>query len=193
VDDGAFVGGDGVGSVVEGGADVVDGGLAGFDVEGCGFEEDVGLGFREPVADVSFSLSFRLFGGRGARAACFDWVEAVGIRDPAQAAGGDAGEAEGDAVAIAQFLGTIFEEADQGPVDVAEAEEAEVVGADWVPRAGAKARWIFMAADAALKRRSSTGAVCTDLRAICWLLSAFSGQECPPHKKPSPSPWCVRV
>jgi phage terminase large subunit-like protein len=46
VDDGAFVGGDGVGSVVEGGADVVDGGLAGFDVEGCSFEEDVGLGFR---------------------------------------------------------------------------------------------------------------------------------------------------
>ena len=28
VDDGAFVGGDGVGSVLEGGADVVDGGLA---------------------------------------------------------------------------------------------------------------------------------------------------------------------
>jgi hypothetical protein len=46
VDDGAFVGGDGVGSVLEGGADVVDGGLAGFDVEGRGFEEDVGLGFR---------------------------------------------------------------------------------------------------------------------------------------------------
>jgi hypothetical protein len=33
-------------------------------------------------------------------------------------------------VAIAQFLGAIFEEADQGPVDVAEAEEAEVVGTD---------------------------------------------------------------
>jgi hypothetical protein len=32
VDDGSFVGGDGVGSVLEGGADVVDGGLAGFDV-----------------------------------------------------------------------------------------------------------------------------------------------------------------
>jgi hypothetical protein len=45
VDDRAFVGGDGVGSVVEGGTDVVDGGLAVLDVEGCGFEEDVGLGF----------------------------------------------------------------------------------------------------------------------------------------------------
>ena len=45
MDDGAFVGGDGMGSVVESGAYVVDGGLAGFDVEGGGFEENVGLGF----------------------------------------------------------------------------------------------------------------------------------------------------
>jgi hypothetical protein len=45
VDDGAFVGSDGVGSVIEGGADVVDGGLAVLDVEGGGFEEDSGLGF----------------------------------------------------------------------------------------------------------------------------------------------------
>ena len=52
VDDGAFVGGDGVGSVLEGGADVVDGGLAVFHVEGGGFEEDVGVGGGEPVADV---------------------------------------------------------------------------------------------------------------------------------------------
>ena len=44
MDDGAFVGGDGVGSVLEGGADVVDGGLAGLHVEGGGFEEDVGAG-----------------------------------------------------------------------------------------------------------------------------------------------------
>ena len=44
VDDGAFVGGDGVGSVVECGADVVDGGLAVCHVEGRGFEEDVGAG-----------------------------------------------------------------------------------------------------------------------------------------------------
>jgi len=44
VDDRAFVGGDGVGSLIEGGADVVDGRLAVLDVEGCGFEEDIGLG-----------------------------------------------------------------------------------------------------------------------------------------------------
>ena len=33
-------------------------------------------------------------------------------------------------MAGAEFLRAVFEEADQGPVDVAEAEEAEVVGAD---------------------------------------------------------------
>ena len=38
VDDGAFVGSDGVGSMIEGGADVVNGGLAGFNVEGSRFE-----------------------------------------------------------------------------------------------------------------------------------------------------------
>ena len=52
VDEGSFVGGDGVGAVGEGGADVVDGGLPGGDVEGGGFEEDVGLGIEEPVVDV---------------------------------------------------------------------------------------------------------------------------------------------
>ena len=55
-------------------------------------------------------------------------IQTIRVGDPTQAAGGDAGELEGDAVAIAQFLGAIFEKANQGPVDVAEAEEAEVVG-----------------------------------------------------------------
>ena len=71
VDDGAFVGGDGVGSVLEGGADVVDGGLAGFDVEGRGFEEDVGAGGGEPVADVGGHLRMdasRLLSGQASPA-----------------------------------------------------------------------------------------------------------------------------
>ena len=52
MDNRAFVGGDGVGSVLECGADVIDGGLAGFDIEGCGFEEDIGAGCLQPVADI---------------------------------------------------------------------------------------------------------------------------------------------
>ena len=44
MDDGAFVGRDGVGSMLERGADVIDGWLAGLDVEGGGFEENVSTG-----------------------------------------------------------------------------------------------------------------------------------------------------
>ena len=44
VNDGAFVGGDGVGSVLQRCTDVIDCGLAGFDVEGGGFEQNVGMG-----------------------------------------------------------------------------------------------------------------------------------------------------
>jgi hypothetical protein len=39
---------------------------------------------------------------------------------------------EGNAVPLAQFLRAIFEEPDEGPIDVAEAEEAEVKGADGI-------------------------------------------------------------
>jgi hypothetical protein len=71
VDDWSFIGGDGVGSVVEGGADMVDGGLAGFDVERRGFEENIGASGGEPVANVcqlsrsSGSLGVLGLSGRG--------------------------------------------------------------------------------------------------------------------------------
>jgi hypothetical protein len=57
-------------------------------------------------------------------------IQTVRVGDPTQPAGGDAGEAVGDAVAIPQLLDAVFEEADKSPVDVAEAEEAEIVGTD---------------------------------------------------------------
>ena len=121
VDDGSFVGGDGVGPVLEGGADVVDGGLAVFHVQGCSFEEDVGFGGGEPFADVR-QLRIRLQDSLG--------IQTIRGGDPAKASGGDAGDAVGDAVAGAEFFGAVFEEADESPVNVAEAEEAEVVGVD---------------------------------------------------------------
>jgi len=52
VDDCPFVGGDGVGSVLESGADVIDGRVAVLDVERCGFEQDVCFGGVEPGANV---------------------------------------------------------------------------------------------------------------------------------------------
>jgi hypothetical protein len=163
VNDGAFVGGDGVGSVLEGGADVVDGGLAIFHVERCGFEEDVGLGGGEPgadVVDVSGLAGERgrircwHFAGKSARATLVR-VDSGRVGNPAQAAGGDSGDAAGDAVAIAEFLRAVFEEADERPVDIAEAEEAEVVGGDGFLAPGLSPI-DFTNGDAALKRRSST-------------------------------------
>jgi hypothetical protein len=107
VDDGAFVGGDGVGSVVEGGADVLDGGLSSLDVEGCGFEKNVGAGGGEPGVDgVGFRVSW---GGRSCpptvgnriRIKIEDrgGIKAVLVGDPAQTSRGDAGDAIVDAVA----------------------------------------------------------------------------------------------
>jgi hypothetical protein len=110
---------------------VVDGGLAILHIERCPFEEEVGLGRCEPIADVS--------GGRVATqnriglqllATQSSQVEAVRIGEPAQASRGDAGNAEGDAVAVAEFGFEVCEQAGQRPVDVTEAEEAEIVGAD---------------------------------------------------------------
>jgi len=46
-------------------------------------------------------------------------------------------------VALAEFLRAVFEEANERPVDIAEAEEAEVEWADYVPRTGAEARFLF--------------------------------------------------
>jgi len=111
VDDGALVRGDGVSSVVESGADVVDGGLAILDAEGGGFEENVGLGGGEPGTNVGIRIVTRHFAGGGARATLFG-IEAVWIGEPAQTAGGDAGDAEGDAVAVAEFGGAVLEETD---------------------------------------------------------------------------------
>ena len=150
VDDGAFVGGDGVGSVLEGGADVVDGGLAVGHVQGCGFEEDIGAGGGEPGTGVARDflagsqgrIRCRHFAGRSARAT-FVQIDSGGVGDPAQVARGDSGDAVGDAVALAEFLRAVFEQTDERPVDVAEAEKAEVVSADRFLARGLEARLIY--------------------------------------------------
>jgi hypothetical protein len=146
-----------MGSVDERSANVVDGGLAGFDVEGCGLEEDVGASGGEPGVRLSGRSRFliririgtselvpfpararvwgsgdlRLFAGESARAPFFR-VEAVGVGDPPEAAGSNAGDAVRDPVLAAELMGAVGEQADERAVDVAESEEAEVEGADLV-------------------------------------------------------------
>ena len=77
VDDGAFVGGDGVGSVLECGADVGYGGFAVFHVQRGGFEEDVSVRGGEPFADVLGS------GLAGAKIRVR--IQAICVGDPAHA------------------------------------------------------------------------------------------------------------
>ena len=64
------------------------------------------------------------------------YIQAVGIGDPAEAPGCDSSDAEGDSVAFAEFVFTVLEQLGEGAVDVAEAEEAEVVGLNVFPRRG---------------------------------------------------------
>ena len=64
---------------------------------------------------------WREFAGESARARY-----PLRIGDPAQAAGCDAGDLEGDAVAVTEFGGAVFEQLHERAVDVAEAEKAEV-------------------------------------------------------------------
>jgi hypothetical protein len=94
---------------------VGDGGLAILHVQGRGFEEDVGLGGGEPGVDV-WRRSIR-FASRGRECPpdtsfFATYFDAVGIGDPTEASGGDAGDAVGDAVAIAQLVGAVFQETD---------------------------------------------------------------------------------
>src|SRR6202140_4895022 len=117
--------------MLEGGTDVVDGGLAFFWFERCGFEENVGASLREPFANsCGFRFRFPAFRGRGRPRHTSLGIKASWICVPAQAAGGDSGDAESDAVAIAEFGFAVGEQADERSVDVAEAEKAEVVSSD---------------------------------------------------------------
>jgi hypothetical protein len=63
-------------------------------------------------------------------------IQTVGVGDPSQASGCDSGDAEINSVALAQFMLAIMQQLDQRAVDVAEAQEAEVVGMNACPRAG---------------------------------------------------------
>jgi hypothetical protein len=82
-------------------------------------------------------------------------IEAIRVGDPSQAAGCDSGDAKGDSVAGAEFGCAVAQEFDEGAVNVAEAEEAEIVGMDARP-SGAKARSLLVLY-AALKRRFHGG------------------------------------
>ena len=85
---------------------MIDGGLAVLNVERSGFEENIGLGGFEPGADIVRSTALLIRTDAWVGQECpshTGWIQAVGIGEPAEAAGGDAGDAEGDVVASPEF------------------------------------------------------------------------------------------
>ena len=75
--------------------------------------------------NVGVRESFRQVEGEAARAR-----QAIGIGDPAQSAGGNSGDAERDAVTLAQLRRAVFKQPDESPIDVAKSQKAEIVIAD---------------------------------------------------------------
>jgi hypothetical protein len=111
---------------------VVDGGLSVLNVEGRGFEKDFGAGCSQPGMDImwrGYSCT-RAVGRTRSQGKRRCGIDSVRIRNPTQSARSDSRNAEVDFVADMEFLSAVFKQADQRTVDVAEAEEAEVVNVD---------------------------------------------------------------
>src|SRR6267378_4067810 len=129
MDDWAFVGCYRVGSAFERGADVIDGWLSAFDVEGSSFEHDIRLSRVEPgVAVCALFAAHSRECIRVLRAQEIGHIKAGRVYLPADAPRGDSRDAPLDAVALAQLGFFALQEFDQRPVDVAESEQAEVNG-----------------------------------------------------------------
>jgi hypothetical protein len=124
--DRAFVGGDRVGAMLERGFEVLDGGLAGLEVERTGFENYVGAGTFEPFANIARGLCVLRRGPviveDGQR------VDAVGIGESPAAARGDTCEAPADVITAAHFDFFGDKLANESTADVAEADDREIVG-----------------------------------------------------------------
>src|ERR1700758_4062437 len=114
MDDRAFVGRDGVGSVFERGADMVDGWLSVFDVERGRFEDDVGTGGVQPVVIALALLSLNSCECiRTTRTREPGRAKACRVPPPANTPGGHARYLPLDAVTLAQFGVFFLQKLDQ--------------------------------------------------------------------------------
>jgi hypothetical protein len=131
VHDRSFIGANGVRAAFERGFQMIDGGLAGTAVERSRLEEDVRVRSFKPFADILRR------GPRGrlraaARQECLG-VESIRIRDPADAARGDASELPLDAVVLAQASFLRAQQTQEFLADVAEADQREFVRSNVSP------------------------------------------------------------
>src|ERR1700674_2101036 len=129
MDDRAFVGRDGMGSVFERGADVVDGRLSVFDVEGGSFEHDVGLSGLEPgVVVLPLPAAHSRECIRVLRSQEIGHTKAGRVYLPADAPRSDSRDTPLDAVTLAQLAVFALQKFNQRPVDIAEAKQADGKG-----------------------------------------------------------------
>jgi len=111
--------------VIERATDVVDGGLTALDVEGRGFEKNIGAGGLQPVVNIG-GLCIIL----PERPIQMGWIKTIRVSDPAQTPGCDSRNAKSDSVERAERFFPVDQKLRERPVDVAEAEEAKVVDAN---------------------------------------------------------------
>jgi hypothetical protein len=124
VDDRTLIRGDGVGTVLECGGEMLHGGLAGVRIERASFKENIGLGALQPFVDISGENGDirEMIAERG------DGIEAIGVGDPSNAAGGDASETPAHVEFPAQ-LGFFGDElAEEGAAYMSETDNSEVIG-----------------------------------------------------------------
>ena len=127
MDDGAFVGADGVRAGFQGGLEMFDGGLAGAPIQRASLEKHVCARGGEPFADVGGllrGLRRPAMGEGGGR------VEAVRVGDPTDPSRGDACKFPGDAVITLKYGVFCEQQADEFLADVSEANEREAVSSN---------------------------------------------------------------
>src|SRR5580692_2007513 len=129
VHDGAFIGGDRVCAHFEGGANVIDCGLAVARAERRSFEENVGLRQTQPLPDIVWHGCTRPQLCRNAVAEKSLRIQPVFVRDPTHPPRCHSGDSPCDA-ALAQVVILFLQQTKQRLIRVPEAEQTEIVSAD---------------------------------------------------------------
>src|SRR5580692_12393241 len=127
VNDGAFVGGDGMRPEFESHPQMFGGGLAGFDIERGGLEENIGARFFEPLAEIARLRRVAVL-DQGMAVERRQWIKAIRVGDPAGAARGYPGESPANVVTPPQVRLFGDEKAEKRAGYVAHADDSQIVG-----------------------------------------------------------------
>src|SRR6185437_5512489 len=109
------------------GPQVFDSRLAGVDVEGTGFEENIRSCAFEPLADIERMRSIALL-SQGVSLKDSKRVQSIGIGDPAHAASGHSREPPVDVIAPTELGFLRNKQAEERASHVAHADDGEIIG-----------------------------------------------------------------